>query len=415
MIEGVQYNNSGCYKDPSSKQNSAIIILLLFVIHPVISLPFIFIEIYNRKKYAIYLLALIYGYIGFFYPPVGDYYRYYIDYLDYSSMDFSSFSRELSSNLDYVVPSVLWFTGRLGINVCGSRFLFNAVCYSLFFYIFNDVTKNNNNKKQVFIFFLILNFLLGFRFGLVRFGLGTSFFVLGVYKTIIQKKIVPGLLISAFSVITHIALALGFLILCLHLFFPYKGNKIVTIILIITALVISSDLLTPLLNYLPIDASLLQHASYYIDGYFAEDYYLEHSIFFRIQQIIMRGGNYYSLFLFCLLFKKGRFEGFVDFFLVLIFIAGPFQEIHTRYETVLCCMIFFWCFDRLPYAKRIYTKSFLYLSVLLFLLSIYGVRRELSISKEYQLLYPTLFMSPNPYPNSWVDSHVDIDGSPLVY
>ena len=64
-------------------QKNKITTLFLFFFSPLCALPCIFVEIYNRKKYAITLLSLFLAICAYMYIPSGDLYRYWLRYKEY--------------------------------------------------------------------------------------------------------------------------------------------------------------------------------------------------------------------------------------------------------------------------------------------------------------------------------------------
>ena len=54
--------------------------ILIFIIYPVLSFPFILKGILKRERWAYLLGAIFMGYMGMLYPPAGDMYRYAEDF-----------------------------------------------------------------------------------------------------------------------------------------------------------------------------------------------------------------------------------------------------------------------------------------------------------------------------------------------
>ena len=75
-------------KIDDKKLITTVIVCILFFILPFISIPILLIEIYNGRKYALYLLAIFMGVLSMFYFPSGDQYRYMQDLLLYRGASF---------------------------------------------------------------------------------------------------------------------------------------------------------------------------------------------------------------------------------------------------------------------------------------------------------------------------------------
>ena len=64
-------------------KNIAFCICLIFILHPLLCLPLIIIEVYNKRHYALILLGCFMGLCAMLWPPTGDLYRHTMDYFDY--------------------------------------------------------------------------------------------------------------------------------------------------------------------------------------------------------------------------------------------------------------------------------------------------------------------------------------------
>lgn len=71
------------------KKTVKIGVTAVFILNPLISIPLLIIEVYNKKKYASYLLAVFMGLFSIYYIPIGDQYRYFNYYLLYKDMSFN--------------------------------------------------------------------------------------------------------------------------------------------------------------------------------------------------------------------------------------------------------------------------------------------------------------------------------------
>ena len=65
--------------------------ILIFIIYPILSFPFILKGILKRERWAYLLGAILMGYIGMLYPPAGDMYRYAEDFNLYKELDWEYF------------------------------------------------------------------------------------------------------------------------------------------------------------------------------------------------------------------------------------------------------------------------------------------------------------------------------------
>lgn len=75
--------------------------ILIFIIYPILSFPFILKGILKRERWAYLLGAILMGYIGMLYPPAGDMYRYAEDFNLYKELDWEYFWIFMALKFDY--------------------------------------------------------------------------------------------------------------------------------------------------------------------------------------------------------------------------------------------------------------------------------------------------------------------------
>ena len=197
-----------------TKKNLPFWICLIFVIYPLLSLPLIIIEVYNKKRYALVLLACFMGLCAILWPPTGDLYRHTIDYFDYIGKD--EFELQLGQ-LDYTLYYLSYIFANWGINFELIRFFFVFFSYIIVFFILEDMRKTTNfiakhYRISICIFFFSVPFC-SIAFGL-RYGFACSLMYLGIYYLLIKNRNV-GWIYVILAIITHYSLTVVFFLVLL--------------------------------------------------------------------------------------------------------------------------------------------------------------------------------------------------------
>ncbi|MCC9043602.1 EpsG family protein [Myroides sp. M-43] len=245
-----------------SSSNLAFVSFFLFFLSPFIALPFILIDIYNKRRGSYFLLAMFMGVLAFLLLPhtLLDVSRYYENYDLIARMSFSQFIEYLGESSDYVFYSLFYFFSRFDIKFQWVLFIFSTFNYYSVFFVFKKIISTSKvviSKKELFIFFTLIFFSLSLLYYLsgTRYTLATSFFILFVYYYYYEKSIKKGILCFVISVITHIGLVIYLPILFLLLLLK-KVKKITVIKCVCFAVVVFSVipinfLLLPLEPFLP--------------------------------------------------------------------------------------------------------------------------------------------------------------------
>ena len=131
--------------------------ILIFIIYPILSFPFILKGILKRERWAYLLGAILMGYIGMLYPPAGDMYRYAEDFNLYKELDWEYFWIFMALKFDYFLPLLSWILGKLGAYPESTRFLFVACSYYLLLDLYHDITLSNKDMtRRTRVYSLIL-------------------------------------------------------------------------------------------------------------------------------------------------------------------------------------------------------------------------------------------------------------------
>lgn len=390
--------------------------VLLFLIYPLAALPFICIEIYNRKRYAFSLLAIYLGYFAMLYPPTGDLYRYYQSFVLYSTLSFSELLNVLTNMMDILQPFLFWGVAKLGMTCDSVRFLYLYIACELIFTMYYELTEGNGKPKNLnFLLFILLLMFLRFERYTVRFGMSTVFFVFGWYRIFFFNKRSFWLLILL-AILNHFSFILPTLALIGARCISFRPKRWVFLSLFVGTFLLSGDYISSIISLLPFNENVINHLLAYTDGYWAGDFLEDHSAMFNLGRNLLK----FPFFLFTLLllkdFKEDQVTGTVVMSMVLVFIFSAFVTIQSRMEQiyVLQALVLLLKQGGDFLMNRKYARLAVICGCFYLFVCTWTIRRELSISQEYKLLYPSYCIWTAPYEEDWVNTMVFTDGAPDV-
>ena len=393
-----------------------IITIVLFIIYPLLALPFIFYEIYKRRRYALSLLAIYIGYFAMLYAPTGDLYRYFQDFIFYQNLSYSEFKLSLSNKMDFIQPFLFWGMAKLGLTCDVVRFLYVYIASELLFSIYYDIINKRNNSQIVNLLLLILLLLfVKYERFTVRFGMSTILFTFGWYKILFCSKREYWILIFI-SVLNHFSFILPFLTLLGARLVNFQPRRWLFICLFLGTFILSGDYLSSIISLLPLDEKILNHLLAYTDGYWAGGFLDDHSAKFNLGRNLLKLPYFVFTFLLIKDYEANKITGTIVASMMLLFLFSAFVTIQSRLQQVYVFQAMIYLLSKGNYYLKcrkhiIYALSlgFIYL-----FLCTWSIRRELSLSQEIKLLYPTYCIWTSPFTEEWVDYNVFTDGAPDV-
>ena len=234
--------------------------ILIFIIYPILSFPFILKGILKRERWAYLLGAILMGYIGMLYPPAGDMYRYAEDFNLYKELDWEYFWIFMALKFDYFLPLLSWILGKLGAYPESTRFLFVACSYYLLLDLYHDITLSNKDMtRRTRVYSLILLVPLTFSIYLFRMGFAQVVLVYGIYWFLMKNR-KKGLFFIIFAVFIHVSY-MPFIFIAIasrYKIFNFSSN-VFCYLCFLLIFIESSSLGVTLLRSLPFSESLLVH------------------------------------------------------------------------------------------------------------------------------------------------------------
>lgn len=388
-------------------------IVLALLTFPIMAIPIIFYEIYRKNYYALYYLAFVMSLLAFLWVPSGDLYRYTEDYNYLKTLTFEEFWDEIK--FDFILQSLMYGFAKLGLEFQWFRFTTCFVSYLLIFSIFKDAIKRSTfdaRRSTVFMLFIVLFCLL--RFSVfstgVRFTFGMALCFYGYYHWYLDRKV--GWLFLIMAGFTHFSFWVIVVLALFSKLLRFPINRIVFGIGLVTLFFVTNMLLVEVINILPIDDLLKKHIENYTTGYYADGELHNHSFFFRLSQIFSICALYVIIIISFIRLKKFDDYRLYAFMLILLVLMWNMNSAFNRYA-FLTIMFFSLVFVINPHRrfKRSDLKILFLISLFVYSISIYSVKRELVVGKQKSLFYmPAPFAFTNIYTPQWIDENISKNG-----
>jgi len=244
--------------------NYSLLAFIVFLISPILSLPFILLGIYNKEKFSLFTLSLFFGVLSYYLIPTWelDISRYYLMYQEISLTNWDGFKVILDEQNDYVFFFIYYLFSRLDFTfqyflLVSSVFGF----YSCFRVADIAIRKFNPSRQSYFI--LLISFVLSLpilaMISVTRFSIGFTFFMLFIFHHLSKNK-KTSYAFLVLSCFTHFAFSVYVPFIILFYFFKNRA-KINTILLAVGAIVIVFSItggLMSVLQYIPFLATKAQ-------------------------------------------------------------------------------------------------------------------------------------------------------------
>ena len=388
---------------------TTIIASALFVISPILSLPFIFYDVYKRHVGGLILFALFMGLLAYLTPPFADLYRHTRDYFNmYEYSSFDSFSKSLKD--DFLVQSFSYFLYHNGIKYTVARLLFTSIEYGLLAYVLYKSSREERDKR-FFIVFLFMVFGYNFFWAVlgVRHCLAMCLYGMGCYLLYITKEKVKCIFFFAIAPCIHFFYFALVLFAIFFYYFPFRvSNKqfaLLAAFSVLFGLVASSFLVGIFFN---------SHTSY-LDGQWGTGYFASTSFKGAIYFLLKR---LWALPLFVFFLNDNnielKFRNLVLCNVLSFLLTMHFGTISDRYiDVVLMFLMFYYFISSYSYTWRklylILFSSFVYFSANMYTYS--NLYIHLNISHYTELWKPLPLVLSHDYTKEWTYEHIDFDGN----
>lgn len=398
-----------------SIRKDSFIIYFLFIFFPLYTIPWVVKGMLLGRKEAFVLWAIFMGLLGVLYPPIGDIYQYTKDYFLYKDCSWDYFLELVAFKFDYVLSLMSYFLGKIGLNFEVCRFLYNFIGYYLLGSLYISILSGKNislynkyDKYYLLGFFIAFNIITF----LWRFGFSSILFVYGCYQIVfLQKK--KGWIFVLISALNHFSFLLFFIFLCLQQFHLFRFKRTVVMSICIFSLFINGSTLAAILPYLPYN--IVQRYSIYLDGYYATEYFADHSWKYQLQVFLNSFVTYVACYFYILTYKNEdrNILSLTNAVLCLACLSLPFDTMRMRFLALLLLCIklsFMWFYD----GSRLKAKALriMFWCVMMGnVINFWGIRRQLDVSEMPRIFYSNVFQVLSfTYDEKWIDKNVSPEG-----
>lgn len=379
----------------------------IFLLSPILSLPLVMLQLKRKDNLAGILVSFFVGLIAFLYIPSisNDKARYFERYELFKGMSFDNFL-EFLTNLkkpDFIFDFILFLGSKSHIRIEFIFLLLTFVCVYVLFKIVNTIIKNSEPQSYNYLFvsfIILISFSLPGLLSGLRFTLGASIFIYGMFLLFFLQKNARGILVILLA--TQIHFSLLYFLPAIIIFGLDRLNKINYRMLFLASLIfllIPSSITGTVLTSLSLSESLDAKTGVYVDeqDFVSQNFDTNQS---SVLIYILRTAWYYATLIFLIFFgkrisKSGWGETIINLIYLFIFFTNftySFTTIFTRFAIIvkfsfLICLIY----SYLNRQNKQLRKA-LYLLVTFFLISflidIYVLRYNFvqSLFSNYNLL-----------------------------
>lgn len=385
-------------------------LVICFLLSPLLALGGIFVEIYNKKKYAILIFSFFISICAYIYIPSGDLYRYYLLYTQYK--DFSFFEMITDYHLDFIVYILIWGAAKLELGHAIVRFILVLLCSLMYFNIIQKISLQYIRNNKTFFCFFILSFFyfpfLSILTGL-RFGAGLAFAFVSTYYSFVEYRKIKGFIFLLFSAFFHFSFIVLLPIWLLALNSKIIISRWTVIISCILILCFNTVLLS---NFSIFDDFLIYNK---MEAYSSGDDYID--TVSPLLRLILYLPRFLSVpVLFYILFKEepSKMRNYLFYLMILVCLFSPFETPFGRYLSVLFLFSFLGYLSDYRIKECNYWKVLLLCSMFSFLLQIMPLYKSIKLTN-----YPSLLYTPYPiaffktYETEWINEHVGTTGEIL--
>lgn len=391
----------------STTKNNSLGLFLIFLLCPILALPFIINGIIVGDKKCYYLFTIFMGLIAYMLAPIADLGAHYI-YCDFlSRMNWETFKIYLSNNKDYITQIIEWGIPQIGFPFEILPLIEVVISFSIIHSMFCYSIKHSSKlytKKEIFVRYVL--FLLLFPFIIlvsgIRFGFAAVILLYAFHIWLERKKMIFAFVLICLSCSIHFSMIYFVIPIVILLYIPL--NKYSMIFLIVIALA-SQHIIS---KYL---------ADYFIDNEMVGSNYLGNGVWgntenkdFAYTAIIYHWGQRVLLLplLFILFshFKQMKRWGNILLGFILLFIV--FMNFFTITQRITVCVLIFSIFFLLKIEDNGYTLShkgrriLVICAIISCCFDIWTHRKFIILSNYQRLLQPVPITLIQTYSKDWV-------------
>lgn len=375
------------------------IVVLIFLISPLIALPLVLIEIYNKKKYAIVLLVLFLSLLAYLFPPTGDLYRYYdLYYINFKGISYVEI-------FDYYIFDILWYSvlyilANLNLSFQFSLFISALVQSSISIWILSKFGILDIRVSFLRFALIVISLLyLGF-WGTIesRFSVSLSFFLLEVYALVKRKYKMFG----AFLLLSSLC-HLSFVFFSIIILLGHILKRYLTMAMFVFIAVLGNIIVVGLGWYL--DSLGFAKAVYVVEQTDWTEGLSPVLLLFKNVIILL---PYFILGIFVIFHRSNsEYRKFALLFLALSFATLSFPDLNGRIRTVNSVLLWLYLMSIFKDVPKSILNIFIIAGFIAFMANSAIANRSLRIGNYEKIFLPyPLTISDGGYSQQWIESRI---------
>lgn len=366
---------------------------IIFLLSPFLSIPFLLLQFKRKDRWASVMFSFLVGIIAYLYIPAvsNDKAKYYIRYEFYKNLSLSDFYNFLVSlkKPDFIFDFILFAARKYNIRLEFVFFALTFLCVYLLFNIINSIIEQTQSKSYNYLLVSVLTF---FSFSLpslysgLRFTLGASILVFGIYQLLFLKNKVIGIILIIIATQTHFSLL--YFIPALAIFSFDKFEKVdyrLFFLLSLLFLLIPTSVTSSIFSFMSLSESLDAKTSVYVDGKDAVSQNFDSNQSSKILYILRTAWYYMMLIILIFYHKKLIFNDWSKKFIYLLYIfiffvnfTYSFTTVFSRFSIVIKLLFLLYIVYLYLNINTVFTKKVFYLILffyaLTFLIDVYILR-----------------------------------------
>ena len=183
----------------------------LFLLSPLLALPYILLGIYRQERSAYFFFALFLGFLAWLQVPLSDLFRHSLNIYHYLDKPFS-YAYVNKQSADYFIPIVNWILVNGNIPYQYLRLFSVTESFFLLTVIFNYMIETSEREYtygEVFMRFCIMYLFFEFIMTTsgVRYGFAVCQYIYALHLVFNKKSWLPALFFALFATQIHVSFA----------------------------------------------------------------------------------------------------------------------------------------------------------------------------------------------------------------
>lgn len=377
--------------------------LILFFFSPFICFIKSIYDFIKGSNRSLYVFSICIGTLAYLTAPASDLYPHYILYTSFYNASFSSL---YNVEKDVLIPLIDYIFVNNGINYEWIRFFISTFQYCTLVYIFNDLTRDYQQRTKILLFLLLILYSGFFGFVGVRSPLANSFYFLGVFFIFRKKQNLKGYIFFALACISHFFFisVILFTIIIKYLKIRHISNLYFCITLVICYLVGASLSEFYVTKFFPEQMT-------YINGYWGNAYV--YTLKGYIFSIIMK---YSSIPLIYFFLKNNdgdeSYRNVILFLICCLALTISFNTISSRFLPLIKYLVIFYYIKNYHQSSRRLQRLVLCAGIIFQASTLYTNRDFLASGNNNYIAFfqPAILTFQNTFSDSWIYRHIDSEG-----